>query len=168
MMISRQLLGCILAYRPIYIQHGLHQAIGTPCVTHTSILPVPTYRVGIILEYEDNHTYSYRICKEKASFPITIAAQDAHNFRYSIAIHFNWIPYLPLLANLRNPLQLNTILASTSKSSLSFPFFPSPPLHHHVFRRITRRHHRTRYVFESHGTVLSMQQFRLLDGPNPT
>ena len=46
--LSRQLLGCILAHRPIYIQHGLHQAIGIPCVTHTSILPIPTHRVGTI------------------------------------------------------------------------------------------------------------------------
>ena len=50
----------------------------------------------------------------------------------------------------------------------SFRFLRSPPPHHHVFRRITRRHPHTRYVSESHGTVLSKQQFRLLDRPNPT
>ena len=35
--LSRQLLGCILAHRPIYIQHGLHQAIRILSVMYTGI-----------------------------------------------------------------------------------------------------------------------------------
>ena len=77
-----------------------------------------------------------------------LAAQDAHNFRYSIVIHF----------------QLNTCLSS--KASIFLISFSS--LLHHVFRRFTRCHPHTRDVSESHGTVLSKQQFRLLGRPNPT
>ena len=56
--LSRQLLGCIPAHRPIYIQHGLHKTIGIPLVRCTLALPIPTRRVGIVLEYDNNHTYS--------------------------------------------------------------------------------------------------------------
>ena len=96
--LSRQLLGCILVHRPTYIQHGLHQAVGIPCVIHTSILLIPTHRVGTSLECDDNHTYSHHALEEKASFPIMIAAQDAYNFQL-----FNC-----------NPLQLNTCLYQQS------------------------------------------------------
>ena len=56
--LSRQLLGCIPAHRPIYIQHGLHKTIGIPLVRCTLALPIPMRRVGIVLEYDNNHTYS--------------------------------------------------------------------------------------------------------------
>ena len=100
------------------------------------------------LEYDDNHTYSHHAREGKASFPIAIAAQDAH--------------YLPLFNC--NPLQLNTCLYR-QKPSISFFFTSSSPpcllpchtLHPSHMVRI-----------ESHGAVPSMQQFRLLVGPNPT
>ena len=61
------------------------------------------------LEYDDNHTYSHHAREGKASFPIAIAAQDAH--------------YLPLFNC--NPLQLNTCLYR-QKPSISFSHPPSP------------------------------------------
>ena len=72
-----------------------------------------------------------------------------------------------------NPLPIEYLPLQQSLQFLDLPFqqkpsISSPPPHNHVFRRITRRHHHTRYVSESHGTVLPKQQFRLLDGPNPT
>ena len=80
------------------------------------------------LEYDDNHTYSHHAREGKASFPIAIAAQDAH--------------YLPLFNC--NPLQLNICLYRQKPSKVFL--LPSPPLHHHVLRRVTRCIHRTRYV----------------------
>jgi hypothetical protein len=66
-------------------------------------------RIALVpyMEYDDNHTYSHHAREGKASFPIAIAAQDAH--------------YLPLFNC--NPLQLNTCLYR-QKPSISFFFFP--------------------------------------------
>ena len=90
--LSMQLLGCILVHCPIYIQHGLHQAIMIPlCNIHRHPTNSNAFVLAPFLEYADYHRYSIPHAEEKASFPITIAAQDAHNFRL-----FSW-----------NPLQMN-------------------------------------------------------------
>ncbi len=87
--LSRQLLGCILAHCPIYIQHGIHQTIR---ISLSKIHRHPTnsnvFVLSSFLEYADHHRYSITHAKEKASFPISIAAQDAHNFWL-----FNCIPF---------------------------------------------------------------------------
>ncbi len=78
-------------------------------------------RIALVpyMEYDDNHTYSHHAREGKASFPIAIAAQDAH--------------YLPLFNC--NPLQLNTCLyrqkpSISFSSSLTSSSPPCPPPRH--------------------------------------
>jgi hypothetical protein len=123
--LSRQLLGCIPAHRPIYIQHGLHKTIGIPLVRCTLALPIPTRRVGIVLEYDNNHTYSI------------VHARKRHLSHRDRSTRCSQFPIFNC-----KPFQLNTCLY---RQSLRFSFVFSP-LQHHVFRRITRCVHRTRYV----------------------
>ena len=79
--LSRQLLGCILSHHAIYIQHGLHQAIRIPlCKIHRHPTNSNAFVLAPFLEYTDHHRYSITHAKETASFPIAIAAQNAHNF----------------------------------------------------------------------------------------
>ena len=92
----------------------------------TLALPIPTHRVGMILEYDNNHTYS------------TVHARKRHLSHRDRSTRCSQFPIFNC-----KPFQLNTCLY---RQSLRFFAFVFSPLQHHVFRRITRCVHRTRYV----------------------
>ena len=143
--LSRQLLGCIPAHRPIYIQHGLHKTIGIPLVRCTLALPIPTRRVGIVLEYDNNHTYSI------------VHARKRHLSHRDRSTRCSQFPIFNC-----KPFQLNTCLYRQSLRFSSFLSSSTPCLPpHHALRPSYK------VCIESHGAIPAMQQFRLLVGSNP-
>ncbi len=143
--LSRQLLGCIPAHRPIYIQHGLHKTIGIPLVRCTLALPIPTRRVGIVLEYDNNHTYSI------------VHARKRHLSHRDRSTRCSQFPIFNC-----KPFQLNTCLYRQSLRFSSFLSSSTPCLPpHHALRPSYK------VCIESHEAIPAMQQFRLLAGSNP-